>query len=984
MSGFSFGKAKTGITRDKPIVNVLPDTSFQLISSVIDPNFILKNIEEPVTRKELKKDVEEGNRIILDQPESVIMENTASILSYEDILTYSVAEINNTNDEGNGSLYDPRMGTFEFNKRCQTCHQDNLSCPGHIGHIDFDSVGKIIGMDRSDSSVKIYHPGYIEEVVKVLKSVCRTCSRILIYEKTLRDKNLIRGTGAARLKLIADGSEGYGCCRDHMTDEEVMETFGSSKYENETIDQMVLRLNLKRDRNCANNPIYISSKTKELNKVQYKESKEKDAEIHTMSIDEVYGIFKAIPDRDLILLFGKLVHPVNFIMQAIPVIPPNHRPPRYINGNVSPDGITKKYQDIITCLNKIHDNKDSVNKTSETDKLFDLVRDLYYNNNKGKRTNDGYKSLIEQIQGKEGFMRGSLMGTKGNYVTRSVITPGPSLRYGQVGVPRIMKSSLTRQEIVCQYNIEALKKLMENGEITTVIHGNRRSTPGNRQTIKVGNEKFKIELRFGDTVERHLRNGDMVPINRQPTLHKGSMKAHEVVLIDSNAIQLHPGDTTSYNADHDGDEMNIYSFVGPEAAAEGLELMSYKQCLTTASSNNNIVGLILNSVSGAYILSDPTTMVSEDIFWGCVTYLDDVSKSKIMSHFDKCKKYRLEKFSGRSLFSLLLPPDFSYEKGSDDDAVIITDGILISGRLTKSHVGPLSHQSIPQVLFKMYGPDVVVRFITEATWVINEYLTERGFTVGIDDCFLPEKEKIDVIMREELGKTENTILALGGRRADPLEEYDREAKIINAIKAVENIGVRFKNEIMKPDNAIGIMVKSGAKGGDFNITQSIGIIGQQKFRGERIAMSISGGTRCLPHFKYDPDNTDSEDIDSRGFCRNSFSSGLSPTELHFHIVGGREGLMDIANNTPNSGYIHRRMIKALENIVVTEDRSVRNKSGVILQQVYGYDGFDASKLINVSSPAGNFPSFIDLKATARKLNIRNGWIPQKYMDIVNK
>lgn len=979
MDAFNFGPVKTGPTRKTNVTVPLPS----LISQVIDPNFIMNVVDVPMSRQQLQKDQKIGKRAVVDQPESTIVENKMFILSYAEMIELSVAQINNVNNDGPNSLHDPRMGTYEYSKPCATCGLDNSTCVGHAGHIDFNDP--VMSHAKSEeSSLKIYNPLYIEEIIKVLRSVCNDCSRLLLTESQLTALGLLRSSGALRLALISAESEKKSCSRGDYSDEEILVMYPGMVNSGETVTQMLSRQGISRRRTCQPNPIFLAGKVKEINAIQFKISDMKGETSHPFSIDKAYNIMRFIPDTDLKLLFGQVVRPVNMIMQALIVIPPNHRPPRLVNGNYDLDPISKQYQDIITTVNDIHNKSKSDEQLRKKDNLFQQIKHLMQNVNKAKRSANGYKSIIEQIQGKEGFMRGELMGTRGNFVARTIIGPNPSLRYGQISVPRDVTWALIRQEIVAAFNKDYLTKLMKDGKVTAVVHGPRRDTRGNRTILQryipgtvEDNSKGRVfELKIGDIVERHLKDGDMVVANRQPTLHKASMRAYEAVIWDNKNIGLHSADTTGFNADHDGDEMNLYTLMGVESAAEALELMSFRNCLMTASSNQNIVGLILNSVTGSYLLTDPNLMVDVNLFWSCFMLLDEDTKATLTDFQRRCDQYGLDRFSGRALFSLLLPPDFSYEKDSDSSGpVIIVDGILISGRVTKDHVGALVHQSIPQVLFKVYGPDRVIKFITEASWVLNEWMTERGFTVGVDDCILPDKVKVAKIVSEELGKTEDKISALGGKRANPLEELDREIRTINELKSVAAIGVRFRKEVMEKDNAIGSMISAKAKGNDYNITQSIALIGQQLFKGERIPKTLTGGRRCLPHF-----DIDSEEIDGQGFCRNSFWTGLSPTELFFHMAAGREGLMDTANNTSRSGDIHHRMTKALENLTVNEDRSVRNKSGVILQQIYGYDGFDAAKMINVSSVTGKYASFIDIKNIANKINSSYGWIPARYLE----
>lgn len=586
----------------------------------------------------------------------------------------------------------------------------------------------------------------------------------------------------------------------------------------------------------------------------------------------------------------------------------------------------------------------------------------------------------------------------------------------------------------------------DQGRITHIIKGNSNIVGEANQIQVVMNPKKPYVLEYGDQVMRWLRNGDMIIFNRQPTLHKHSIMAYEVVLSNDDTIGLHPSYTTPHNADFDGDEGALYGLMTYESEAEARNIMNVTECIMTASENKNIMGLIIDNITASYKLTNDKTEVDAELFIGAIaamTYTSDVGPD-IMNFIATGKpemndaneplhpdslaarlyRFGMSPTSGKSLFSALLPYDFQYEK----DDVLIVDGVLLKGRIKKDHVGPYVHRSIIQMIHEsyvpppggakpgyLYGMKRTVIFMTDAPFLLNYWLSQTEQSVGVEDCILPTdslpvrkekrdrllqeieskqiprekltKEQLDILnmipqsaaelqIKQEIENIKNKIESYGPKLDDTLEEAWRENQIVGELKSLKSFGIKLAKEAMRETNNLRIMVGdigAGAKGSAFQVAQSRGLAGQQFYRGQRPKASLTHGTRTLPHF---PRNSDS--IEARGFIKHSFWEGFTPAEFWYHMYGGREGLIDIANNTGESGYMHRRTVKALENITVEYDGSVRNKVGTIFQYIYGNDGLDAAKMISVKRADGvSIPFFIDVQDMAARLNSHYGFIPKK-------
>jgi len=464
--------------------------------------------------------------------------------------------------------------------------------------------------------------------------------------------------------------------------------------------------------------------------------------------------------------------------------------------------------------------------------------------------------------------------------------PDPNLKFGQIKIPKKMAPILTQKETINQYNQEAMNKLLQEGKIThiTPVGGKFKG----RRIIVNETHKNEYQLQIGDKVDRWLQNGDYVLFNRQPTLHKFGMMGYEVVLGDELTIGLHLSYTTPTNADFDGDEGNIHALQSADAVAEAMTIMNVKECIMNHQLNKPIMGAVYDTLTGAYLLTQPNTIVDPDDFNDCLMLI--TAQDSLPTLFERLDKYKVSSNSGRALFSALLPPDFTYNKGE----VIIREGILVQGVITKDHIGT-EHNSIIQVLWKTpnYAKDRTVDFLTDLPFVINRWLSTYGFSVGLKDC-LPriEQSQHDKLIKEEIARAQLQVAALGAQPIDPLERERYEKQLIAYVNTAKDIGARISTENLAPDNALRVMAKSKAKGSDFNIAQITGLIGQQFLKGERLKATMTHGTRCLPYFE-----ENDTDIEARGFCRHSFLQGLTPAEFFFHHYASRQGLMDTAIKT---------------------------------------------------------------------------------------
>jgi DNA-directed RNA polymerase II subunit RPB1 len=425
-------------------------------------------------------------------------------------------------------------------------------------------------------------------------------------------------------------------------------------------------------------------------------------------------------------------------------------------------------------------------------------------------------------------------------------------------------------------------------------------------------------------------------------------------------VGLHLGYTKQHNADFDGDESALHAPQSEDARREVAGIMGVACNIMDAQTNRNIAGVVFDALTGSYILSLPDTMVDPHDFMNITLFQEDSSGLPTLAQ--RLEEFHVPRYSGRALLSAIFPEDFYYQK----DDTIIRKGILISGTLNKDNIGSAGG-SIIQSIYKDYGQARTVDFLTDIYRTAGAYLDVHGFSVGMDDCFL-EGEDPQSVINYEVEKAKMQAKSLGGKLIDPIEEERRENRVKAYLDTAKNFGARISKEKLGPLNSFNVMAKSGAKGSTFNIAQITGILGQQFIHGQRMPETMTGRTRTLPYFK-------ENDLEpkARGFIANSYLRGLSPAEFFFAQAAGRIGLLDTATGVSEVGFGHRKLVKAMEDLKVDRDGSVRNPADIVFQFSYGDDSLNPEMLETVKTKSGTFPSFINIKRAAGRINQKYGF-----------
>lgn len=928
----------------------------------------------PPPNKQDKKNIQ-AIRARARQREQLLLPNEIesvefNLFSTEEIDIYAVVNVSDTDSHGPGTVRDTLMGPHNDIDPCDTCGGDMRSCPGHYGKLILP---------------RLMHPLAVKAIIDVLTCVCNSCASLLVTKEELRAEGIDRMSGMRRLQAIkALVARLSRQCKKHANNPNVEPCKAQPKYSS-----------------------YRDIKDDYKLTYTYKGDKEKHPRKPTQpeTNDGIYEILNSISNEDAQLLGFSETHPRDMIMERLIVIPYCARPDLSIGDKHVADHLTVMYIDILSKLLQWKNENVSESKKEEhlTSLYWKILHFMKNDGRYGQNSNTVYTDLRKRIQGKTAIVRANIMGKRVNFAGRTVVGPAAYLRVDQVGIPRLMTNKLTRPITVTAYTRDELQAKYDAGRV-------RHITPrsGKMAGIRVMvNETFREKhpeyqkLQLGDVVERCLENGDVVIVNRQPSLHKQSMLALKAVIIDDRIIRINMSITTPLNADFDGDEINVHVPQTIEAYAEAEQLLGIYQNLMNAQTNKPMMGIVYDSLSGAYLLTrsqdefeklqKETAKMNQDItklqrgtkeyeilhkgltqklirlrtvqeriqldpvvFNQAIIYVADAPQFVTLR--DRLNRYGVEWGSGRALFSATLPEEFDY----DARGVVIKNGILIHGTLSKDTLGD-KDGSIISELFKQLGGLITVDFMSDLQFVLREYLEQTGFSIGIDDC-IPDDPEFRKIIDEAVGNATLKVISLTGESSSKIMADQQERKIDAALKSVKNKSDTLVQERFKPDNALLIMANGGAKGSPFNATQIASLLGQQKVSGKRIPANLPGN-RSLPVFQ--PNDPDPR---ARGFCYNSFSSGLEPSEMFFHAQGGRENLVDVSTGTAQTGFLQHQMIKSAEDIHISADGSVRTADNAIVQFVFGDDGLDSAHLTSVKLKGESVPFFRNIQQLAHKIN----------------
>src|SRR2546422_1185308 len=786
----------------------------------------------------------------VDETAKVIQSIRFTLLSPTELRKLSAVEVQaaDTYDEDGvpivSGLMDGRLGTLEPRQKCKTCGNTASACPGHFGHIEL--------------SEPVIHVSFAKLTHRLLSITCRNCGRILLTEEKIEKYRTRYAELKERLNTVPDAF----------------------------LDEIIR--DAKKTQQCP----HCSQK-------QYPIEHGKPTTFHEIVAEggavrltpsTIRERLERITDDDLILLGldPKAARPEWAVLQVMPVPPVSVRPSITLESGIrSEDDLTHKLVDIIRINQKLREALESgvpINIIQELHELLQYHVTTYFDNEVSglpparHRSGRALKTLVQRLKGKEGRFRGNLSGKRVDFSARTVVSPDPNLDINEVGVPLDVASRLTIPEKATDYNLDEMKRLIANGPDTY---------PGSLYIVRPDGRRVRLEfvtdrkvvaeaLQPGFVVERHLRDGDIVLFNRQPSLHRMSIMAHRVRVLPYKTFRLNPTVCPPYNADFDGDEMNLHVPQGEEARTEARLLIQVQDQLISPRYGGPIIGALRDFITGAYLLTKNDTTLTPQEF----------ANLAMMAGYNGAFPEPATKgrgnpmYTGKQLFSLFLPKDFNYvitskwSKGTKGPAkdVVIKNGQLVSGVIDKASIGAEEPDSVLHRIAKDYGYEEAKRFLNSILIMLKQFITNYGFSYGYADLELTKKTKEEIMntIQETYDKVYDLIsqakkgtlqLSRGLSSEEALEAY-----IVNELSKARDRAGSLADKSFDETNAGRIMATTGARGSSLNIGQMAGALGQQSIRGRRIHKGYSN--RSLPHFKENDTNPD-----AKGFVKSNYREG---------------------------------------------------------------------------------------------------------------
>ncbi|PSC72236.1 DNA-directed RNA polymerase II subunit 1 [Micractinium conductrix] len=884
------------------------------------------------------------------------------ILDAEFLRRYSVAKIetSQTYEKGRpklGGLSDPRLGTMDRALKCTTDGNGVLDCPGYFGHIEL--------------AKPMFHVHFLKTVVKALRCVSYHNSKIMVLPEDPKHKAAMKVRNPERrLRLWAS------LCQTRRVCEHTGGPQPTYRLEHGTLRIMAEFPKPKGDED-EGMPV---------------ETAERKFEI---TPEKAIEILRRISDEDCrILGFDpKYSRPDWMILQVLPVPPPPVRPSVQMDSSArSEDDLTHQLGEIIKANNRLRKQEESgapQHIISEFALLLQMHITGFIDNSlpglpqAKQRSGRPIKSICQRLKGKEGRVRGNLMGKRVDYSARTVITGDPNLALDELGVPCGIALNLTFPETVTPHNIERMRQLVENGPHPPPGQTGARfiiRDDGTRMDLRFLRTERDRFLQPGYKVERHMVNGDVVIFNRQPSLHKMSMMGHRVRILPYSTFRLNLSVTSPYNADFDGDEMNMHLAQSHEVRAEIKEIMAVPQNIVSPQANKPVMGIVQDALLGCRLFTKRDTFIEKDLLMNVLMWLEDWDGNVPVPAVLKPRPL----WTGKQVVSMFMPRvnlerKAAWYKDGEPDAmspvdaqVIIQDGQVLAGTLCKKTLGAAAG-GLVHITWMEHGPEAARAVLSQIQFTINQWLLQHGFSIGIGDLIADQRtmEIINDIMnraKEDVKKLiekvqTNDLEQQPGRTI--MESFENQVnQVLN--KARDDAGNMAQQSLHDTNNVVR-MVTAGSKGSFINISQMIACVGQQNVEGKRIPFGFN--QRTLPHFTKDDFGPE-----SRGFVENSYLRGLTPQEFFFHAMGGREGLIDTAVKTASTGYIQRRLVKAMEDLMVRYDGTVRNACGEVMQFLYGEDGMEGT---SIESQRMDFLKFNRRKfAEVYRYELdRPGWAP---------
>jgi len=777
-----------------------------------------------------------------------------------------------------GGLTDLHLGVVDPGLRCRTCGGTIGQCLGHFGYLELIKP--------------VVHPLYGKKIYMMLKTICRKCSRPLVDDEVLKEM------------------------KNPLND-----------------------VYKKKKATCP----HCGEKQKEIEfqkPTSYREGKVE------LTSEEVRQRLEKMTDEDVKAMKISGGRPEWFVLTILPIPPVTVRPSITLEtGERSEDDLTHKLVDVVRINERLRKNLEIGAPDFIIADIWELLQyhiSTLMSNEISTlpparhRSGRALKTLMQRLSKKEGRFRGNLSGKRVNFSARTVISPDPRISINEVGVPMDIAKELTLQIKVTKNNIAELKKLILNGPKVHPGANYILRSDGIRKKITEDNKKdISEELDAGYVVERHMMDNDITLMNRQPSLHRMSMMAHRARIMPYQTLRINLAVTIPYNADFDGDEMNLHVPQTEEAQTEAEMLMLVEKHIRSPRYGSPIITGKHDHVTGAYMLTKKDAKFSRK------------EAAELLFAIGIEDFEMKDEYTGKEIFSMLLPKDLNlefkssvYSSGFDDEMVVIKNGQLKKGVIDDDALGEGNGKLIDAIERK-YGSEVTREFIDKMTRLVLDVVTKKGFSISVADTNITEKakKKIEKTVEEFEQNSDKLIKDFNAGRIEGTAGMTKNMILENKILQMGGMASNQAGEIVKADlplNSSVMMAVTGARGSFVNLTQMCAFVGQEALEGERIHRGFLN--RTTSHFKQDDLG-----LKACGFVSHGYKKGLDPFEFFFDAMNSRENLMDKSLHTRHSGYMERRLVNALQDLRVEYDGTVRDSKNHIIQFIAGEDGIDPAK-----------------------------------------
>lgn len=864
--------------------------------------------------------------------------------SYATITSYDLFRNNLPYPTG---VYDAHTGTTDHSYRCQTCYNNKRTCLGHPGHIHLN--------------YPVWNGIALSDGRKWLKLICFNCAKPIIPDSAFM--NLPR---AKRLDLAAKTA----------------------------------RTGNKKCVHCKEvHPIIKKDPTEPLALIAEFYEDKKIAESKMLLPHTAGEILSRITDETVIKL-GKYVtsHPRNIILWDIQVPPVTIRPDvKKMGGGRSTNSDLTTMLQILVKKNETMPAVVPQNIDAKFEKSVFEINNAYYDFIRAGGENS-MESIAARLKGKTGRFRKNQMGKRVFNMCRSTIVGDPRLRIDEVGVPLIFARTIQYEECVQEFNKARLLTYVQNG---------RKKYPGASKIIKkISGAEFDIgamrdiELEVGDIVLRDMIDGDPVNFNRQPSLMISNIATHRAVVTlnpNDNTLRMNVAITPMYNADFDGDAMNLIISAGLDTRNEIGELSRVSNWFISHTNSAPSIGQVEDSIIGTAELTKSNVMLDKYhamLLFQNATFLPTFAKTPITGR--ACLSKMLEdtpiNFTrGSTWYSPNMSAYIKYDPS--EIKVVIDQGNIISGIVDKSSIGKGANGGIYHIIANEYGPDKALEVMFNMQQMAIAYIRQLGFTIGIMDLIISDSAKIEIdnISADTINKSRIITDQLHNGEIIPpigktVEEFYEERQI-NILTTFDEFIEPIMKAIDPQTNGLFKMILYGSKGKLEHALNIMSAIGQKLINGERVRQKF-GFKRSLAYFpRFDTSP------ESRGFIANSYISGMNSTEFIFNAMAARFDLISKALSTSITGEQNRKSIKNLESIIANIYRwSVKNRN--IVQFAYGEDFLDPRNVVKVRFPTvvisdaafektylhADFPEFYDIMKTDR-VEYRRVFTKIEYMNL---